>query len=211
MENTKICIINSQNTYENNEENIIKSQKDEYNNNMLELKTISETNTNFIETIIEFKSNYLISVLEDESKKEKKDYREYKQELEDILFSSDLEWGMYSQFDEFVMEHVEDEYFMKAINEIYVQNYQNENVLIKILNAISEIEYEKVFPFGQITAIAAISNKSLAVQQKGIEAFERWRQEDSIAILQSLDIKENWLKKYVEKIINHLKEEEKYA
>lgn len=211
MENTKICIINSQNTYENNEENIIKLQKDEYNNNMLELKTISETNTNFIETIIEFKSNYLISVLEDESKKEKKDYREYKQELEDILFSSDLEWGMYSQFDEFVMEHVEDEYFMKAINEIYVQNYQNENVLIKILNAISEIEYEKVFPFGQITAIAAISNKSLAVQQKGIEAFERWRQEDSIAILQSLDIKENWLKKYVEKIINHLKEEEKYA
>lgn len=211
MENTQICIISSQNSYENNEKNIIKSIKDEYTNNMIDLKTINETNNNLIEPIIEFKSNYLKSVQEDENKKEKKMYNDYKQELEDILFSSDIEWGIYSEFDKFVMEHVEDEYLMKAINDIYVQNCQNEEVLMKILNAISEVEYEKVYPFGQITAIAAVSNKSLAVQQKGIEAFERWKREDSIAILENLDIKENWLKKYVEKIINNLKKVEKYA
>ena len=208
MENTQICIISSQNSYENN---IIKSIKDEYTNNMIDLKTINETNNNLIEPIIEFKSNYLKSVQEDENKKEKKMYNDYKQELEDILFSSDIEWGIYSEFDKFVMEHVEDEYLMKAINDIYVQNCQNEEVLMKILNAISEVEYEKVYPFGQMTAIAAVSNKSLAVQQKGIEAFERWKREDSIAILENLDIKENWLKKYVEKIINNLKKVEKYA
>jgi len=211
MENTQICIISSQNSYENNEKNIIESIKDEYTNNMIDLKTINETNNNLIEPIIEFKSNYLKSVQEDENKKEKKMYNDYKQELEDILFSSDIEWGIYSEFDKFVMEHVEDEYLMKAINDIYVQNCQNEEVLMKILNAISEVEYEKVYPFGQITAIAAVSNKSLAVQQKGIEAFERWKREDSIAILENLDIKENWLKKYVEKIINNLKKVEKYA
>lgn len=211
MESTQICIISSQNTYENIEENIIKSIKNEYTNNMIDLKTINETNNNLIEPIIEFKSNYLKSVSEDENIKEQKNYMDYKQELEDILFSSDIEWGFYSEFDKFVIEHVEDEHFMKAINEIYVQNYQNENVLIKILNAISEVEYEQVFPFGQMTAIAAISNKSLAVQQKGIEAFERWKREDSIAILENLDIKENWLKKYVEKIIINLKKVEKYA
>ena len=211
MENTQICIISSQNSYENNEKNIIKSIKDEYTNNMIDLKTINETNNNLIEPIIEFKSNYLKSVQEDENKKEKKMYNDYKQELEDILFSSDIEWGIYSEFDKFVMEHVEDEYLMKAINDIYVQNCQNEEVLMKILNAISEVEYEKVYPFGQITAIAAVSNKSLAVQQKGIEAFERWKREDSIAILENLDIKENWLKKYVEKIINNVKKVEKYA
>lgn len=211
MKNTQICIISSQNSYENNEKNIIKSIKDEYTNNMIDLETINETNNNLIEPIIEFKSNYLKSVQEDENKKEKKMYNDYKQELEDILFSSDIEWGIYSEFDKFVMEHVEDEYLMKAINDIYVQNCQNEEVLMKILNAISEVEYEKVYPFGQITAIAAVSNKSLAVQQKGIEAFERWKREDSIAILENLDIKENWLKKYVEKIINNLKKVEKYA
>lgn len=211
MENTQICIISSQNSYENNEKNIIKPIKDEYTNNMIDLKTINETNNNLIEPIIEFKSNYLKSVQEDENKKEKKMYNDYKQELEDILFSSDIEWGIYSEFDKFVMEHVEDEYLMKAINDIYVRNCQNEEVLMKILNAISEVEYEKVYPFGQITAIAAVSNKSLAVQQKGIEAFERWKREDSIAILENLDIKENWLKKYVEKIINNLKKVEKYA
>ena len=182
MENTQICIISSQNSYENNEKNIIKSIKDEYTNNMIDLETINETNNNLIEPIIEFKSNYLKSVQEDENKKEKKMYNDYKQELEDILFSSDIEWGIYSEFDKFVMEHVEDEYLMKAINDIYVQNCQNEEVLMKILNAISEVEYEKVYPFGQITAIAAVSNKSLAVQQKGIEAFERWKREDSMCM-----------------------------
>ena len=211
MENTKIHITSSQITYENDADNIIQSAKDEYTNNMIDIKTENETYNNLIELLIEYKSNYLKSVIEDESLKEKKNYEEYKQELEDILFSSEIEWGFYSEFDEFVIEHVEDEYFMKAINEIYIQNYQNENVLIKILNAISEVEYEKVFPFGQMTAIAAVSNKSLVVQQKGIEAFERWKQEDCIPILENLDIKENWLKKYVEKIISNLKKEEKYA
>ena len=118
MENTQICIISSQNSYENNEKNIIKSIKDEYTNNMIDLETINETNNNLIEPIIEFKSNYLKSVQEDGNKKEKKMYNDYKQELEDILFSSDIEWGIYSEFDKFVMEHVEDEYLMKAINEL---------------------------------------------------------------------------------------------
>ena len=64
MENTQICIISSQNSYENNEKNIIESIKDEYTNNMIDLKTINETNNNLIEPIIEFKSNYLKSVQE---------------------------------------------------------------------------------------------------------------------------------------------------
>ena len=68
MENTQICIISSQNSYENNEKNIIKSIKNEYTNNMIDLKTINETNNNLIEPIIEFKSNYLKSVQEDENK-----------------------------------------------------------------------------------------------------------------------------------------------
>lgn len=142
---------------------------------------------------------------------EKQEYELYKEELEKLLFTSDTEWGMYSEFDEFTIEHVEDEHFMKAINEIYIKNYHNENVLIKIINAISEVEYNKVFPFGQMVAIAAVYNKSLLVQQKGIEAFERWHQESSISILENLDIKEKWLKKYVDKIIEDLKEKVKYA
>lgn len=68
---------------------------------MIDLRIINETDSNLIEPIIEFKSNYIKSVSEDENLKEQKDFREYKQELEAILLSSDIEWGLYSQFDEF--------------------------------------------------------------------------------------------------------------
>lgn len=195
-----------------NKEKVIDFLQTAYNSNMIDIKTYNESKTNnILDFSIDYSYGYTKTASEEENINEKQEYELYKEELENLLFTSDTEWGMYSEFDEFTIEHVEDEHFMKAINEIYIKNYHNENVLIKIINAISEVEYNKVFPFGQMVAIAAVSNKSLLVQQKGIEAFERWHQESSISILENLDTKEKWLKKYVNKIIEDLKEKVKYA
>lgn len=180
---------------------IIEIAFNEYTNNMK--KVYNSLYECFNNTII--KSIYdSDSEVED---KNEKDYDAIKKILEIKIKRSDVEWGKISEFDEYVINNIQENNVLKAINQIYLDNFDNEDILIKILNALSEIEYNLVTPFGQTIAIAAISNKNIVVKQKAIETFERWKNEDSIKILENVDVKEKWLKKYIKKVIEDLKEE----
>ena len=75
------------------------------------------------------------------------------------------------------------------------------------MNALEEVEYEKVKPYGQMMAIVGFSHKSSVVKQKAVEAFESWKSEDSIKALESVNFSEPWMQKYVNEIINNLKKE----
>ena len=124
-----------------------------------------------------------------------------------LLSNSSVEWGRLSDFDEFIIENINDERVLKAILKIFYNNFQNEDFIVKILNALAEIDYEKVKPYGQTMAIACFSHKSMDVQQKAIEEFENWKSEDSINALESVKFSEPWMQRYVNKIIINLKEE----
>lgn len=180
---------------------IIEIAFNEYTNNMKKVyNSLYECFNNII-----IKSIYdSDSEVED---KNEKDYDAIKKILEIKIKRSDVEWGKISEFDEYVINNIQENNVLKAINQIYLDNFDNEDILIKILNALSEIEYNLVTPFGQTIAIAAISNKNIVVKQKAIETFERWKNEDSIKILENVDVKEKWLKKYIKKVIEDLKEE----
>ena len=180
---------------------IIEIAFNEYTNNMKKVyNSLYECFNNII-----IKSIYdSDSEVED---KNEKDYDAIKKILEIKIKRSDVEWGKISEFDEYVINNIQENNVLKAINQIYLDNFDNEDILIKILNALSEIEYNLVTPFGQTIAIAARSNKNIVVKQKAIETFERWKNEDSIKILENVDVKEKWLKKYIKKVIEDLKEE----
>lgn len=139
------------------------------------------------------------------------EFNDFKDNLETLLFSSEIELGKFSDFDKFVIDNIEKEYTLKAISKIYVENYDSEEILTKILNAISEVDYRKVGEIGEMIAISSVANKSLIVKQKAIETFEKWNYKGAITILENLDIREQWLKNYINKIINNLKEDKKYA
>lgn len=176
---------------------VLENILNEYNDNMKKIyNSLYESfNNRIIKSIFEYDENT------------ETDYETIKTILEVKINRSEVEWGVISEFDEYVIENIQNENVLKAINQIYIDNFNNEDILIKILNAISEVEYEKVNPYGQTIAIAAISNKNLVVKQKAIETFERWHNEESIKILENIDVREKWLKKHVEKVIEDLKED----
>lgn len=176
---------------------VLENVLNEYNDNMKKIYN----------SLYESFNNRLIKSIFDYDENTETDYETIKTILEVKINRSEVEWGVISEFDEYVIENIQNENVLKAINQIYIDNFNNEDVLIKILNAISEVEYEKVNPYGQTIAIAAISNKNLVVKQKAIETFERWHNEESIKILENIDVREKWLKKHVEKVIEDLKED----
>lgn len=138
-------------------------------------------------------------------------FNDFKENLKTLLFSSEIELGKFSDFDKFVIDNIEKEYTLQAILKIYVENFDSEEILTKILNAISEVDYKKVGEIGEIIAISSVANKSLIVKQKAIETFEKWNYKEAITILENLDIREQWLKNYINKIVNNLKDDKKYA
>lgn len=183
--------------------NIIKKENNEYTNYMKKIYSIYSSqnleNNNFFIINASNSDDSLIQETEDCSKIENR--------ILILLSNSSVEWGMISDFDEFIIENIDNEYVLKSILKIFYDNYQNEDTIVKILNAIANVEYEKVKPYGQMMAIASFSHKSMAVQQKAIEAFENWKNEDSINALESVRFTEPWMQRYVDKIINNLKEE----
>lgn len=197
------------------EDKVINKEENEYNNTMIDIDSINVSSSFKLDNMLflkeEYKDNYINNIAYNKSKETKIEYEEYIENLENIMNYSNIEWGIISEFDRYIIDNINDEYMLKAINEIYIKNFSNEEILIKILNAISEIEYSKVNPIGQTIAIASLSHTSIAVQQKAIEAFEKWNNENSLIILENINIEEKWLKKYVNKIIDNLKKEEKYA
>lgn len=182
---------------------IIKKENNEYTNYMKKIYSIYSSqnleNSNFF---IRNESNSDDSLIQ-----ETEDSSEIENRILILLSNSSVEWGMISDFDEFIIENIDNEYVLKSILKIFYDNYQNEDTIVKILNAIANVEYEKVKPYGQMMAIASFSHKSMAVQQKAIEAFENWKSEDSINALESVKFSEPWMQRYVDKIINNLKEE----
>lgn len=182
---------------------IIKKENNEYTNYMKKIYSIYSSqnleNSNFF---IRNESNSDDSLIQ-----ETEDSSEIENRILILLSNSSVEWGMISDFDEFIIENIDNEYLLKSILKIFYDNYQNEDIIVKILNAIANVEYEEVKPYGQMMAIASFAHKSMVVQQKAIEAFENWKNEDSINALESVRFTEPWMQRYVDKIINNLKEE----
>lgn len=182
---------------------VIKNDKDEYTNYMKKINSIYSSQT--------IKNDNILIKNESDSDsslvQENKDSGEIEEQMLILLSNSSVEWGMLSDFDKFIINNIEDENVLKAISRIFYDNYQNEDIIVKILNALGGVEYNKVKPYGQTMAIACFSHKSMIVQQKAIEAFENWKSEDSINALENVKFSEPWMQRYVNKIINNLKEE----
>ncbi|MBR3888671.1 MAG: hypothetical protein IKJ32_06190 [Clostridia bacterium] len=208
---------------------VLKTEESTIYNQILDNKMILQFSKKIIENVIleytnnmkkiynsvyECINNILITSLYDSDieLEVNKSYEDVKSLLETKLNRSDIEWGVISEFDEYIINNIQDENVLKAVNQIYLDNYNNEEVLVKILNAISEVDYKLISPHGQLIAIAGISNKNLVVKQKAIQAFERWHNSESINILENIDVREKWLKKYVQKVLEDLKEKvDKYG
>ena len=180
---------------------IIKSEKDEYTNYMKKINSIYSSQT--------FENNNVLINNESNSDNSliQKNDNDVEEKILILLSNNNVEWGMLSDFDKFVIDNIYDENVLRSISKIFYDNYQNEDIIVKILNAIANVEYEEVKPYGQMMAIASFAHKSMVVQQKAIEAFENWKNEDSINALESVRFTEPWMQRYVDKIINNLKEE----
>lgn len=93
------------------------------------------------------------------------------------------------------------------LNEIFIENFHNEKVLIGILRIIGRFDEEIIFPQGQTMALAALVHENNEIKELGIRAFENWNSVNSLQILKKVKAESKWLQDYLNQVIEYLNEE----
>lgn len=130
-----------------------------------------------------------------------------KKKILNLIKESETEWGCYSEFEEFLIKNKKDKFLINIINQIFIDNISNRDIIVKILHAFSKLDYEDTYPNAQTMCLAAISVNNSEVKEAAIQVFEAWRNREALKLLKIIDIKENWLKKYCDQVIEEIEEE----
>ncbi|KAL0630367.1 hypothetical protein Q9L58_010786 [Maublancomyces gigas] len=77
-------------------------------------------------------------------------------------------------------------------------------IMIAVLNALGSFPYDAVRPFGQILAVAAVTNPALEVKEAAIRVYETWEHPDGARVLATVECPWGWLDLYRKQVIADL-------
>ncbi|MBN1970226.1 MAG: hypothetical protein JW870_12730 [Candidatus Delongbacteria bacterium] len=139
-------------------------------------------------------------------KRLKKLESEFTIKLKLFLVEENFEYGFENKADILLKEQmsINKTATKEWLNNIYVQNYSNHEIMIGILRLISRFEIEDVSPQGQTMAIAALAHNNPEVQECGIRAFESWCSIENIDLLKAVNVQQPWLKEYLNSVIKDI-------
>jgi hypothetical protein len=126
-----------------------------------------------------------------------------------IIKEENFEFGYKTRSEELLREQLKINELATRnwLNEIFIKYFKDQSVIIGIMRILSRFEPREIYPQGQTMAIAALAHSNDEIKELGIRAFENWPLPESLNILKNLDVSANWLKEYLEDVIQDLEEE----
>jgi hypothetical protein len=76
---------------------------------------------------------------------------------------------------------------LKILNQLFVDNYDNERVCIKILALLNDYTYERLNPYSQIIALASVSHKSSRIKSAAFNLFSHWGNKEALKLLNNVE------------------------
>jgi len=134
---------------------------------------------------------------------------DFARQLIQCIKEQHFEYGVTSMADNLVAEQMEINTLATkhTINRLFTDNYNKPDILIGLLQIISRIPIEQISPEGYTIATATIPNENIEVKETAIRCFENWGGNKSLTILQGISVNIDWLKDYINSIINDIREE----
>lgn len=96
------------------------------------------------------------------------------------------------------------DYILDALMKIYLANYNDEHILLGVMEMISCMKYEEVEPKGQIMSLGLLQHQNIYLRDRAIQVYEQWNSKKGIDILKNLKCDPKWLQDYVDKVIMYL-------
>lgn len=100
------------------------------------------------------------------------------------------------------------EYSMKFLGQI-LQNIvlkycENSRFMIALCRCLCRYDLNEVEPWGPVMVMALINHKNVFVKEEVVSVIENWADKEMLPMLRSLDVRENWMKRYLEEVIDFL-------
>lgn len=92
----------------------------------------------------------------------------------------------------------------EVIQNIYLAELADTCVMLALLNAVASLDYEAVRPYGQVLAVAALSNPVAEIKEAAIRVYETWGHTEGAKILASVECPWAWLDDYRKQVISDL-------
>lgn len=131
----------------------------------------------------------------------------YINSISSVIACDEFVDGEISKSEKYMHENMYSEtkdYILDALMKIYIDNYNDEHILLGVLEMLSSVKYEEVEPKGQIMALGLLQHNNIYLRDRAIQVFEQWNSKKGIDILKSLKCDQKWLQDYVDKVIEYL-------
>lgn len=135
--------------------------------------------------------------------------KELTDKLKLLILEDSFEYGYENRADILVKEqmNINNSATKEWLNNIFAQNYSDENLTIGILRLVARIDLADIEPQGSTMAMAALSHKNEEIQECGIRAFESWSSSRHLNILKTVRVTSSWLKDYLKSVIKDIESE----
>lgn len=107
---------------------------------------------------------------------------------------------------------------MQNEGKIWLDRFFNEqweidcrSVLKGLLATLAYIDYTKISPVGATMALAALSHEDVDIVQCAVQAFEGWGKNFGIRYLRHVHTDYDWLKEYINAVVQNLEGVHKYS
>lgn len=123
-----------------------------------------------------------------------------------LLRNEDFEFDIIPESVKLIETHLRENPFATKqwFNEIYVEYFHDEKVLIALLGIIVFLTEQDLYPINKTMALAALTHRNDEVKELGVRAFESWASHDSLRILKEVKLDTKWLQEYIDQVIKDL-------
>lgn len=168
--------------------------------NFFEVKEYSASSSN--ETTVKKESSVNTFI----NKNPEKQIELLKRKVLSMLKNEDIVVGYTSMTELFLQDLLEQNPSLakEVINRLYVENLENPGRLQKIIEVMSNLDYEGMYPTNTILALGVINNIDVAVQEAAIAAYEKWEDPKNISVLRSTNYTVDWIEDYAKEVIDYL-------
>ncbi len=140
----------------------------------------------------------------------KKFDKSHQQEFIQLIHSTRFEPGEDNaatrMFADLLKERYRDE-VLKLMNTLFVENFDDSKLCVKILSMLGDYSYDELKPFSQSIALASIANKNPRVKSAALNMFAHWGNKDALRLLSEVDEpSEPWIKMKYHSIKKSLEE-----
>jgi hypothetical protein len=133
----------------------------------------------------------------------------FKATMTELIKNSEFEYGYFSEADEYLemlMKIRQELPFLDWIYELYQENFENEEFIVRVLRVLSHIPSENITPKCIAIATQSLESESLEMKENAVRVFENWEYIEAIPLLEKTQFNNSFLDDYVHVVIRNLKE-----